>query len=307
MKRTNRDWDCVIVGGGPAGLSAAIYMARFLRRALVVDDGQGRWSYGQRNDNYLGFPRGVGARRLRQLGMAQALRFGAVVENATAVRVAHADGDFRVETTRGLQRARTVIWAAGVEDIWPAFSGARALVGKSLFWCIVCDGWRTLGKKVLLVGRHASAARTALQFLTYTPHLTFAVDPGPPTIPAKARAKLGAEGIAVRDEPIRAARAAGDGVEIRYERAPRERYDYVFSLLGSRPRIAGLAGLGVRTSRLGHVRVDEKNATSVPGLFACGDVTDGHAHQIASAVHEGASAAQAANFILYPPRQKLER
>jgi thioredoxin reductase (NADPH) len=299
-------WDCVIVGGGPAGLSAAVYMGRFLRRTLVVDDGLGRWSYGQKNDNYLGFPRGVDARRLRALGWAQAERFGVCFLEATVSRVARAGRCFSVFAPGERLNGRTVIWAAGVQDHWPDFRGARRLVGQRLFWCIVCDGWRTLDKKVLLIGRNQSAARTALQFLTYTPRLTFVVEPGPATIRTDARRKLSAQGIRLSPARIREAQAVADGVQVRYDDGRPERFDYVFSLLGSQPRTEALDGLGLRRTRMGHVGTDDKNRTSLPGFFAAGDVTDKHSHQVVSAAHEGAQAAQAANFVLYPPRQRLK-
>lgn len=300
-------WDCVIVGGGPAGLSAAVYMGRFLRRTLVVDDAQGRWTYGQTNDNYLGFPDGVGARQLHKLGRAQAERFGVCFLDSSVTRVEKAGAGFTLRAGGRRLRARTVIWAAGVRDHWPEFRGATKLVGHRLFWCLICDGWRTLDKKVLLVGRRESAARTALQLLTYTPHLTFVIDDaGPTSIRGNARGKLGAEGIAVRSDRIRSARALADGVEVGFDGGAFERFDYVFSLLGASPRIEGLESLDLRRSRTGHIGTDDKNRTSLPGFFAAGDVTDKHSHQVVSAVHEGAMAAQAANFVLYPPRQRLK-
>jgi len=298
----------VIVGGGPAGLSAAVYMARFLRRTLLIDDGDGRWTYGQKNDNYLGFPRGVRARRLHDLGEEQARRFGAHFRDATVTRVTAArGGEFVIGTTRGPTRARTVIWAAGVEDEWPSFGEARGLVGTRLFWCIVCDGWRTLGREVLLFGRDDSAARTALQFLTYTRRITFVVDPEHPRVSAPARAKLAAEGIRVVTSSVKSCRRDGESVEVCLGDERPARYDYLFSLLGSRPRVAPLAGLPLKLSRKRHVVIDEKNQTSLPRFFAAGDVTDRHSHQVVTAVHEGAQAAQAANHVLYPASQKLGR
>src|SRR6188508_1779275 len=147
-----KTWDCIIVGAGPAGLSAAVYMGRFRRRTLVLDSGDGRWSYGQVNENYLGFPRGVSARRLHALGRAQAERFGVVIRDAAVTAVAPRGAGYHVRYHGGQAEARTLIWAAGVRDLWPSFPGVRRLVGKHLFWCIVCDGWRTLGKRVVVLG-----------------------------------------------------------------------------------------------------------------------------------------------------------
>src|SRR5687768_10746017 len=192
-----KDWDCVIVGAGPAGLSAAVYMGRFRRSTLVLDGADGRWSYGQVNDNYLGFPRGVRARRLHALGRAQAERFGVVFRDAVVTRIEARGAAYRLRYRGGYGDARTVIWAAGVRDLWPDFPGVRRLVGKRLFWCIVCDGWRTLGRSVLLLGKSDRAVGTALQFLTYTRDLTFVTDPDS-RLSGHCRGKLQEAGIPVR-------------------------------------------------------------------------------------------------------------
>jgi thioredoxin reductase (NADPH) len=299
-------WDCVIVGAGPAGLSAAIYMGRFRRRTLVIDDGQGRWSYGQRTENYLGFPRGVSSRRLQALGKTQARRFGVEFEATTVRRVDAGVGGFRLRTTAGDRRARTVVWAAGVEDRWPSFPGARGLVGRRLFWCLVCDGWRTRDRSLLLLGDSAPDARTALQFLTYTSRITFLVDPDGRRLSRVLRARLQASGITVLEGKVQSVRKlASEALGARLDGGRRLEVDYIFSLLGHAVKTGPIRGLGLSFSPLGHVRLDAKHRSGVPGFFAAGDVTDGHSHQVATAVHEGAAAAQVANFDLYPPAQRL--
>jgi thioredoxin reductase (NADPH) len=298
-------WDCAIVGAGPAGLSAAVYMGRFRRSTLVLDAGDGRWSYGQVNDNYLGFPGGVRARRLHALGRAQAERFGVAFQDARVTGISARRGGYVVRHARGRTVARTVIWAAGVQDNWPDFPGVRRLVGHRLFWCIVCDGWRTLGKRVLLLGRGERAVGTALQFLTYTRDLTFVVDPDA-RLNARCHRKLAEAGIALRSGRVRRVVAGEKGLDhVRLDDGSRVEADYIFSLYGSEPRTALLRGLPVALAANGHVRTNEKGQTSLPTFFAAGDVTDKHSHQVVAAVHEGAAAAMAANHVLYPPLQRL--
>jgi thioredoxin reductase (NADPH) len=280
-------------------------MGRFRRRTLVLDDGRGRWSYGQHNDNYLGFPGGVSARRLHALGVAQAGRFGVGFRNETATGVEEAPFGFRIRATRRSYAARTLIWAAGVQDHWPEFRNALRLVGTRLFWCIVCDGWRTLERRVLLLGNDDKAVRTTLQFRTYTRQLTLIVDPDRGSVSRAARDKLLQAGIKLRRCRVRGAHEEDGALSVALEDGTRERCEYVFSLLGSQPRIEPLAGLAVERARNGHLRIDDKNRTSLRGFFAAGDVTNKHSHQIVSAVHEGATAAQAANQLLYPDVQKL--
>jgi thioredoxin reductase (NADPH) len=281
-------------------------MGRFRRRTLVLDDETGRWAYGQRNDNYLGFVHGVSARRLHALGQAQAERFGVQFRRATVERIAALGEGYRLEGGGTRWDAQTVIWAAGVRDRWPDFPGVRRLVGRHLFWCIVCDGWRTLDRAVLVLGDDDKAARTTLQFLTYTRRLTLLVDPARRALSARARAKLAADGIVVVEGRVRRVAAAEERIAgVRLADGRTLQVDVLFSLYGSRPRTELLRGLDVALARNGHVRADEKGRTSRPRLFAAGDVTNHHAHQVAAAVHEGAAAALAANHVLYPPFQRL--
>ena len=304
--RKGRPWDCVIVGGGPAGLSAAIYMGRFRRRTLVVDAGDGRWSYGQVNQNYLGFPAGVGAQRLHRLGKAQAERFGVCFQAATVGRIRATPEGFVLRAGDRVLRARTVVWATGVEDHWPEFAGVRRLVGHRLFWCLVCDGWRTWRRRVLILGNDDAAARTTLQFLTYTRDLTLLVDPRRGRLSRPSREKLAARGVTVLSGRIASVRVpAGDRLAVELEDGRRLQPSYMFSLLGASPRVAQLRPLGVPLSRKGYVHIDDKNRTRLAAFFAAGDVTDRHSHQVVSAAHEGAMAAQAANQVLYPQAQKL--
>ena len=304
----NAPWECVVVGAGPAGLSAAVYMGRFRRRTLALDCGDGRWSYGQVNDNYLGFPAGVSAVRLRDLGRAQARRFGVEFHDEEVVSIRDDPESFRLVTRSGPVRARTVIWAAGVRDLWPDFAGVRRLVGRHLFWCIVCDGWRAKGRRVLVLGDTDRAASTTLQFLTYTRRVTLVTDPGHGRLSSRARAKLRAAGITVLAGRLRRVAVSKQGIEQVVLADGRVLgTDMVFSLYGSKPRTELLRGVAVTLAGNGHVRIDDKNRTSHPRLFAAGDVTDKHSHQVVSAVHEGAMAAQGANHVLYPPFQRLDR
>jgi thioredoxin reductase (NADPH) len=294
------------VGSGPAGLSAAVYMGRFRRRTLVLDCGDGRWSYGQVNDNYLGFPSGVSAVRLRDLGRAQARRFGVVFQDSEVTRVRAERDGFRLLTKEGPLRGRTLVWAAGVRDRWPDFAGARRLVGRHLFWCIVCDGWRARDQRLLVLGDTNTAARTTLQFLTYTRQVTLLTDRARGRLTARARAKMEAGGIALIEGRVQRVVASRERVErVTLSDGRAVEADILFSLYGSTPRTDLLRGVPVDLAPNGHVRIDDTNRTSHPRLFAAGDVTDKHSHQVISAAHEGAMAAQAANQVLYPSSQRL--
>ena len=299
--------DTVIVGGGPAGLSAAVYLARARRQAVVIDGGTGRSAGPQLNENYLGFPRGIKASRLRELGRKQAERFGARFADGAVESAVCVEKDvFVLAGDCGEWRGRSVIVATGVTDVWPAIPNVERYVGRSLFWCIVCDGFRTLKQRTLLIGATDEAATTACQFLTYTRELTFVAAGvgGELTI---APEKL----TTMRDLGIDVVEGTLDRVEGSHGRIRRvwvgetaHDVDLVFSLLGQVPNSALAASLGAILDDKGYVRIDHEQRTNVPRVYAAGDVTGPYAHQVTSAVHEGATAAQTANWDLYPAFQR---
>lgn len=328
--------DCLIVGGGPAGLSAAIYMGRFLRRTIVVDGGEGRSSYGQLNENYLGFPEGIHVDQLRELGRRQAERFGVEFFDGEVERLEQVDleqeptpsqmeaivapelkaeaksllrprgGDFLAHCGGRTFRARTVILCTGVEDIWPPLPNVEDYVGRTLFWCITCDGFRTIDKHLILFGRNDDAASSALQFQAYTKHITFVSAPGTLNCSDEKIQAMEATGVEmVEGEPVRV-EGTPDKIEaVCLADGRRFEADLMFSLLGCEVRNKLAKDVGAQCDGEGYVKVDEEGYTSVPGLFAAGDLSRMHTHQVVAAAHEGAEAAQTANYYLYADYQKV--
>jgi thioredoxin reductase (NADPH) len=299
--------DALIVGAGPAGLSAAIYLARARRSAVVLDGGAGRSTGPQVNENYLGFPRGVTAKRLRALGRRQAERFGArFVEGTVESAACPEEGVFTLAGDCGEWQGHAVIVATGVTDIWPAIPKVERYVGRSLFWCIVCDGFRTLKRRTLLIGATDEAATTACQFLTYTPKLTFVATGvgGELQISPEKLAMMSDHGIDVVEGAIDRVEGARGQIRRAWVGDTAHDVDLVFSLLGQVPNSALAASLGAILDDKGYVRIDREQRTNVACVYAAGDVTGPYAHQVTSAVHEGAMAAQAANWDLYPAFQR---
>ena len=300
-------YDALILGGGPAGLSAAVYLARFTRRVLVLDASHGRSSFAQVNDNYLGFPEGITTRELRERGQRQAERFGAEFQNCRVERVERIGPNFRAYTTEGDFDGRTLLFATGVTDIWPDVPGIRDWIGRQVFWCITCDGHRTLGKTLVCIGNTDEAATTTLQFQLFTKNMTLVADPDKVRFSDEKRADLDAHGI-----PVLLARPAhleftpcGDLITaVCLDDGTHLPCDMVFSLLGVRPNTQLAREMGVALDEDGYIQIDEEGYTSVPGVFAAGDLTRMYTQQVASAVHAGAEAAQTMNYYLYADYQK---
>jgi thioredoxin reductase (NADPH) len=297
--------DAAIVGGGPAGLAAAVNLARALRSVLVFDRPQpGRSDYPQVNHNYLGFPEGVPALELCARGTAQAKRYGARFCGSEVAAIRRSPGGFTLEGSEGETcRARGVILATGVRDHWTNFPGFEAFVGRSLHWCIVCDGYEMRGKRVVVAGNDDEAAVTALQLRRFTPHVVLVTNDGATGLTTEASDRLARRELPVVIGRIAAGRArAGepgmlacleleDGRELPTE--------HLFSHQGATPQTALARSLGIELSGGGYVKVDTEQRTSVPLVYAAGDCTRLFAHQVATAAHEGATAAQTLNFDLF--------
>ncbi len=301
-------FDALIIGGGPAGLSAAIYLGRFRRSVLVLDSGAGRSSFWQVNENYLGFPNGITTRELRDLGRAQAERFGTQFKDAAVERIEQRDDNtFVAHTTAGDFRAQTILFATGVRDVWPDIPGIESWIGKQVFWCITCDGHKTVGKTVVCIGNNDDAATTALQFLTFTPDITLVADPEKARFSEKKRGQLAAHGIPVIYSRVDSLALSPDGGAIHgvcLADGARLPVEMLFSLLGVRPNTQMAREMGIALNDEGYILIDEEGYTSIPGVFAAGDLTGLYTQQVASAVHAGAEAAQTINYYLYAPFQR---
>jgi thioredoxin reductase (NADPH) len=302
-------YDCAIVGGGPAGLSAAVYMGRLRRSAIVIDHAEGRSTWHQVNRNYPGFPDGIHSTALRELGREQAARYGVEFLFARAYDV-HMWGEgrhrrFTLVTTRGRVTARTLILATGVTDRFPEFEGSEECIGRSMFWCIICDGYEAIGRKLLVLGNDDRAAALALQLLVFTRDVTL--------VAWRDRFRLTEERVrALQEHGVRMydLRCAGfhcsngqihsvtleDGTELTL--------DMMFVAQQMEPNNQLARKLNLMMDEHGFIVADSEQCTNVDGVYAAGDVTRLFNHQVTTAVHEGAMAAAAANYYLYEDWQK---
>ncbi|WP_438292923.1 NAD(P)/FAD-dependent oxidoreductase [Streptomyces sp. HUAS TT7] len=301
--------DAAVVGGGPAGLSAALYLARYNREVLVFDTGHGRSTHHQVNHNYLGFPDGIPTVDLRRLGTEQLARY----RNARIAhhRITHVEGDaergFTLHAQDLVWQARTLVLATGVLDHFPHFPHWESYVGRSMFWCITCDGYENRGRSVLVVGHTDAAAGEAMQLHSLTDRVRLLTNSARDEISALFRGRLATAGIEVVHDRI-AEPEGKDGqlTAVRTRGGRRIPLDALFSIQGATPETGLARGLGVALAESGYVAVDTEQKTSVPGVYAAGDLTALHSHQVTAAVHEGAQAASAANYFLYPPELKAE-
>jgi thioredoxin reductase (NADPH) len=300
--------EVLVVGGGPAGLSAALYLARFDRRVILLDGGQGRSTWHQVNHNYLGFPGGIPAQRLRELGRQQLGEYPQVRVLEHEVRSLARDGDgFVARGQAGVWYGEAVVICTGVVDHFPHFEGWDAYVGRSMFHCIICDGYVCKGERVVVVGNSDDTAAEALQLQRFTSALTVLTNSAACAIDATFQARLTRAGIPLIHDKIADAEGEDGRFSVLHTHGGiRIEFDQLFVVQGQTPQSALARDLGVALTELGYIVVDTEQRTNVPGVFAAGDVTRLHSHQISTAVHEGGQAAAAANYFLYPPELRDE-
>ena len=301
--RPSTIFDTLIIGGGPAGLSATVYLGRSLRSVVVFDCPQpGRSDWVQRNFNYLGFPDGITARELGDRGRQQAERYGAVfIEELVTSLTRRADGLFEARSDTATLLGRTVVLATGVSDRWATFPGSAELIGRSMHWCIVCDGYEMRGQRVLIIANDSHDAEVALQLCRFTREVTLLVEPGTPPFAEEMNRALSEQSIRVHHGRIASATGAERGMctAVITDTGETIEADHLFSLLGADPNTGLARSLGAGLSPEGYVTVDTEARTTVPGLYAAGDVTRLFSHQVVTAAHEGATAAMAIAYDLY--------
>lgn len=299
-------YDCLIVGGGFAGLSAGIYMARFMRSTLILDNNDGRWNTHETNQNYLGFPDGILAKELRERGLKQALKFGAILQNDKVSKVKKEDNLFTATGGKGEYWGKTLIIATGVKDILPHFPNWQDFWGRSFYWCITCDGYKTRGKRVTVIGNSDDAAITAMQFLNFTKQITFITNqnPGQIAFSQKWKNNLSKAKIPIYEGKIQTVVGKeGMMTTVILEDGRKISADFLFNQQGAVPNSRLARDLGVKINNQGYIITDYEQRTNMPFTYAAGDVTKPFSHQIVTAAHEGSAAAEAANYDLYKPDQ----
>ncbi len=299
------DVDVVVVGAGPAGLSCALYLARYLRTVALFDAGAGRWAHHQVNHNYLGFPEGVRAHELHDLGVKQLAPYDTVTLHEARVTGVGCEGEDFVTSYGGESvRSRAVVLATGVVDHYPHFPGWEDYVGRSLFWCMTCDGYESRGAKTLVLGGDDHAAVEAVQLRRYTEDIAIVTN-GPLSMSDDVRGRLHRREIPLYEAKVEAAvcRDQGPGLveHLVLDDGRNVAAERIFTAEGATPQTELARQLGCRLGDNGHVEVDRDQRTNVPLVYAAGDVTRHHSHQVTTAVHEGAQAASACTYDLYPP------
>ncbi|WP_377805778.1 NAD(P)/FAD-dependent oxidoreductase [Azospirillum sp. A29] len=288
--------DCLIVGGGPAGLTAAIYLARYRRIVQIVDEAKSRCAWIPTSHNLAGFTGGIKGIDLLARMRLQAETYG-VRMTAGSVRSLekHPSGiGFRATLGDGQQiETDRVLLATGVIDAQPAMPGLWDAMQRGLIRvCPICDGYEVIDHRIAVLGHGAKAVKEALFIRTYSPHVTLLTIDQPMHLTREDRVRLEGAGIGIEEEPV--TEVVPDAVITRVvmQRGRVLTFDTLYAALGTLARSTLAEGLKAKLDAEGRLIVDRHQRTSVPGFYAAGDVVS-TLNQIAVAMGEGAIAATA--------------
>jgi len=287
--------DCVVIGGGPAGLTAAIYLGRFRRNVLMVDGGWSRAEWITLSHNLPGFPDGIEGPALLERMRKQARFYGATLKQGYIDTLQRSDDGLFTLTVDGAPvTSRTVILATGVVENKPPLAHLADAVKRGLIrTCPICDGYESIDKCIAVIGDSEHAAAEALFLRTYTGALTLLMVGDTPGLSPDTRRALDAAGIGVSHLGIGSLHLQDDGVTaLSTEDGQVHRFDAVYTAFGTTSQTQLAKALDARLDAAGRLYVSEHQETSIGGLFAAGDVVRG-LNQISVADGEAAIAATA--------------
>ena len=278
------DYQVIIIGGGPAGVSAALYLARAAIKTLIIENGPGALSRAHKIDNYYGVA--ASGSELYTKGLEQAKALGITVINDEVLNVEYTDSfTVHLKNTAKILTAPVLLLATGTKNITLNLPELVEFEGKGVSYCAVCDGFFFRKKQVAVLGNSAYALHEA----EYLKHLATSV-----TILTNGKddSLAVAAGFTVRKEVIKAIVGENKLQSIHFAEGPALNVDGLFIAMGTADSTDIARKLGAQLDGR-FIKIDTDCATNIPGLFAAGDCTGG-LMQIAKAVHEGARVGLAA-------------
>ena len=294
--------DCLIIGAGPAGLVAAIYLSRYRRSVRLFDSGESRAMNIPLSHNVAGFPDGISGVDLLERLRLQAQNAGVVIEKAKINKLEKTPRYFIANAGNKQIKSYSVLLAAGaIDNVTPANLPIEATWNGQVRWCPVCDGYESTDRTVVLIGEARQGVEHALFLRTYTRELSLVIPQDRGVLGRTGRQQLKNAGIKlIEKSPERATFSKPQtGNQLHFSDGSSLAFDVLYPMTGGHARSSLAIGMGVRCDKHGAIKVGVGQQTSIRGLYAAGDVVCS-LKQISVAVSEGSIAATAIHSKLPP-------
>lgn len=304
---TQNVYDVAIVGGGPAGLSAALWLARYLHRVALIDSGDPRNWETRGVNGFLG-SQGIRSPDLRGKGREEAAKYGAkLIDGLVTDARRNGEEHFTLDLQDKTQiHARRILLAIGIKDVWPRIPGLSDCYGETVHVCPDCDGFETKDMKTVVVGKGRKAVGMALALSNWTEELVVCTNGEPPELDDDLTAKLKALNIPVLDCPITCIRSKSGQIQsIELADGMAMDCDRLYFAIGQYPADDLGAQLKCKRDESGLIVIDDRNHTSVENVYAAGDIVPGPQLAIRAA-SDGAIAALAIHKSLLPEERRLD-
>lgn len=275
-------YDVIIIGSGPAGISASLYTKRANLKTLIISKKEGTLDKVNSIENYYGFSTPISGKQLKQNGINQAKSLGIQIIEDEVLKINY-DSNFIIETVNNIYNSKTLIIATGASRNISPIKGIKEFEGKGISYCATCDAFFYKGKDVAVLGSGEYAISEAKELLPITKSVTIFTN-GEKIIENRNI------NVEIEDRKIREVRGNISIEEVEFEDNTKKSINGIFIALGVASSSDLAKKIGARIDKKNNIIVDKNMSTTVPKLFACGDCTGGIL-QISKAVHEGMIAA----------------
>ncbi len=271
-------YDVIIIGAGPAGISASLYIKRANLNPLVIYNDKSSLEKSEKIDNYYGFEKGIDGKKLYEDGIKQAKNLGIDIKNEEVIKIEFVEEGYSVTTSKNKYNAKCVILATGNKKNTPNIKGIKDFEGKGISYCAICDGFFYKDKNVVVIGSGNYAISETNDLINISKEITILTN-------GKEAPEIRADNVKVNEKKIREIRGDSRAEEIEFTDNSRLKTDGIFVAEGIAGSLEFAKKLGIITKN-NKIIVNEKMKTNLPGIYACGDCTGGLL-QISKAVYQG--------------------